>query len=389
VRLLYREGERFALILALLDWFIPLSVRTDKVQRTRAYILVSIVLINLGICFVSAIALYFTQLTPRGLAAGIAVALTSAALYVLALTVFRYRHSLVLAGNIAVSAIYIAVLVGILLTGGYGVSPFTALWIVVPVFVFPMAGSRSGIVWAMIVFLTINALLVIKLWGIDVWQLADPDTLQMMERILPVLLCFMVVTALIIYEHVNQTLNQWLQEERIRFAFKASHDSLTDLPNRDEFYSRLETALRESAQKKEKFALVYVDLDGFKPVNDELGHYAGDKVLKITARRLREILRHTDMAARIGGDEFALILYGIQKRSDIDLALNKMLHTLSIPIDIDGKQIKIHASAGVAIFPQDSRDMTALCRLADNALYAAKVDKNTFRYHAPFIVSEL
>jgi predicted signal transduction protein with EAL and GGDEF domain len=66
-----------------------------------------------------------------------------------------------------------------------------------------------------------------------------------------------------------------------------------------------------------------------------------------------------------------------------------MLHTLSIPIDIDGKQIKIHASAGVAIFPQDSRDMTALCRLADNALYAAKVDKNTFRYHAPFIVSEL
>jgi GGDEF domain-containing protein len=212
-----------------------------------------------------------------------------------------------------VLAIYIAVLVGIAITGGYGHSPFMALWIVVPVFVFPMAGARSGIVWTAIVFLTINVLMLAKKWGFAAWQLSDSTTLSLLENALPIVLCFMVVSALMIYERVNLTLYRWLEEERIRFAFKASHDSLTDLPNREEFYTRLDTALREAAQKKAQFALVYVDLDNFKPINDQFGHFAGDKVLKVTAQRLREVLRNTDLASRIGGDEFALILHGIQK----------------------------------------------------------------------------
>ncbi|TXH49589.1 MAG: GGDEF domain-containing protein [Cellvibrionales bacterium] len=378
-----RQTGAFALLLRLLDWFIPLIVRTDKVQRTRAYILVGIVLLNLGVCALMAVMLLTTSLSPLGMRAGIGVVVVSATIYLIALGVFNRRHSLVEAGNIAVFAIYIAVLVGILITGGYGHSPFMALWIVVPVFVFPMAGARSGIVWTVIVFLTINCLMLAKKWGFTAWQLSDSATLQLLENALPIVLCFMVVSALVIYERVNLTLYRWLEEERIRFAFKASHDSLTDLPNREEFYTRLDTALREAAQKKAQFALVYVDLDNFKPINDQFGHFAGDKVLKVTAQRLREVLRNTDLASRIGGDEFALILHGIQKRSDIDLAMNKMLYTLAIPIDVGGQDVVVNASAGVAIFPQDSRDMTALCRLADGAMYLAKEKRNTFCYHSP------
>lgn len=381
----HQEGV-LALLLRLFDWFIPLDIRTDKVQRTRAYILIGIILLNLCLCLFFAVALWFTSLSPLGLQVVAGVILTSTALYMVALGVFRWQHSLVLAGNIAVLAIYVAVLIGILITGGYGVSPFMSLWIVVPVFVFPMAGSRSGIVWTGIVFITINLLMLAKELGFTAWQLSDSETLRMLERALPIVLCFMVVSALVIYERVNLTLHQWLQEERIRFAFKASHDSLTDLPNREEFYTRLDTALRESSQKKAQFALVYVDLDNFKPINTQFGHYAGDKVLKVTAQRLREVLRNTDLASRIGGDEFALILHGIQKRSDIDLALNKMLYTLSIPIDIDGQDVRVQASAGVAVFPQDSRDMTALCRLADGAMHLAKEKRNTFCYHSPLRV---
>ncbi|HRG50857.1 MAG TPA: diguanylate cyclase, partial [Pseudomonadales bacterium] len=329
-----RQTGAFALLLRLLDWFIPLIVRTDKVQRTRAYILVGIVLLNLCVCALMAVMLLTTSLSALGMRAGIGVVVVSATIYLIALGVFNRRHSLVEAGNIAVFAIYIAVLVGILITGGYGHSPFMALWIVVPVFVFPMAGARSGIVWTVIVFLTINCLMLAKKWGFTAWQLSDSATLQLLENALPIVLCFMVVSALVIYERVNLTLYRWLEEERIRFAFKASHDSLTDLPNREEFYTRLDTALREAAQKKAQFALVYVDLDNFKPINDQFGHFAGDKVLKVTAQRLREVLRNTDLASRIGGDEFALILHGIQKRSDIDLAMNKMLYTLAIPIDV-------------------------------------------------------
>jgi diguanylate cyclase (GGDEF)-like protein len=370
-------------ILRLLDRFIPLTIRADKVQRTRAYILVGIVLLNMCICALMAAMLLCTSLSPLGLYAGLGVVSASAGIYCVALWVFYRWYSHVVAGNIAVLAIYIAVLVGILITGGYGHSPFMALWIVVPVFVFPMAGSRSGIVWTGVVFLTINGLMLVKELGFTSWQLSDSETLHVLERALPIVLCFMVVSALVIYERVNMTLHQWLQEERIRFAFKASHDSLTDLPNREEFFTRLDTALREASQKKAQFALVYVDLDNFKPINDQYGHYAGDKVLKVTAQRLREVLRNTDLASRIGGDEFALILHGIQKRSDIDLAMNKMLYTLAIPIDIGGQDVVVNASAGVAIFPQDSRDMTALCRLADSAMYLAKEKRNTFCYHSP------
>lgn len=378
-----RQTGVVALLLRLLDWVIPLIVRTDKVQRTRAYILVGIILLNMCICVLMAAMLLSTSLSPLGLHAGLSVVLISMVIYSVALAVFRRWYSLVVAGNIAVSAIYVAVLVGILITGGYGHSPFMALWIVVPVFVFPMAGSRSGIVWTAIVFFTINLLMLAKKWGFSAWQLSDSATLHLLENALPIVLCFMVVSALVIYERVNLTLYQWLQEERIRFAFKASHDSLTDLPNREEFYTRLDTALREASQKKAQFALVYIDLDNFKPINDQHGHYAGDKVLKVTAQRLREVLRNTDLASRIGGDEFALILHGIQKRSDIDLAMNKMLYTLAIPIDVGGQDVVVNASAGVAIFPQDSRDMTALCRLADGAMYLAKEKRNTFCYHSP------
>lgn len=386
---LYRQGQRFAYALAMLDWFVPLTIRTDKAQRTRAYIVIGIILINLAICALCGMALLFSSLSPPALNAGTVLTITASVLYLVALATFRWKHSYFLAGNLAVTAVYIAVLAGVLLTGGYGASPIMPLWIVVPVFVFPLAGPRSGMVWAITVFLTMLALLISNLYGFTAWQLADQETLRIIERVLPVVLCFMVVTALIIYERANEKLNQWLQEERQRFAFKASHDALTDLPNREEFYARLDTALLEANQKRLLMALVYIDLDGFKPINDTYGHYAGDKVLKITSQRIREVIRHTDVAARMGGDEFALILNGVQKRSDIDLALNKLLHTLAIPIDIDNREVQVRASAGIALFPQDSRDPVSLCRLADSAMYQAKTEKNTFRYHAPFRAVEL
>jgi len=379
-----RNPRRFTRIRALLDWLVPLDIRTDKVLRTRAYIIIGIILVNLVFCAVCGVALLSSDLSANAKVASAGITIGSAGIYLAALSLFRWRHSYLLAGNLAVLAVYLSVIAGVLLMGGYSKSPIMPMWIVVPVFVFPLAGPRSGMVWTIVIFLTIMALMISDALGFRAWQLADADTLHLIERVMPIGLCFMVVTALIIYERVNQNLHHWLEEERLRFAFKASHDALTDLPNREEFYARLETAVRESTQKQLKMALVYIDLDGFKPINDTHGHFAGDKVLKITAQRLREVLRHTDVAARLGGDEFALILHGIQKRSDIDLALSKMLHTLSIPIDVEGREVRVHASAGVAIFPQDTRDVLALCRLADNAMYKAKAGGNTYCYHSPF-----
>lgn len=380
----FQQSAYYLMGLALLNWFVPLSVRTDKALRTRAYIMIGIILVNLAIAVLIGVSLLATSLSVGAKTLGGVIVVELILLYTLALVTFRRRHSYLLSGNIAVLAVYVAVLSGVLLTGGYEHSPIMPLWIVVPVFVFPLAGPRSGMVWAIVVFLSMICLLLAHTLGFRAWQVADRNTLLMIARVLPIVLCFMVVIALIIYERVNEQLHRWLREERQRFAFKASHDSLTDLPNREEFYSRLDAALREAGQKKQQIALVYIDLDGFKPINDTYGHYAGDKVLKITSQRLREVIRHTDVAARLGGDEFALILHGVQKRSDIDMALNKLLYTLAIPIDIEGREVQVRASAGVAIFPQDGQDPLTLCRLADGAMYQAKTVKNTFRYHAPF-----
>lgn len=380
-----RQGQRFGLWLSLLDWFVPLAIRTDKSQRTRAYIVIGIILVNLLLTGICGLALWLaTDLHSDALVAGVAVTAECSLLYTLALLVYRQRHSSLLAGNIAASAVYIAVLAGVLMTGGYSTSPVMPLWIVVPVFVFPLSGLVSGLVWSMLIFATLVGLLLAQTWGFNAWQLTSADTLGFLDRTLPIVLCFMVVIALVIYEHINKQLNQWLQEEKQRFAFKASHDALTDLPNREEFFQRMRAAIQEATQKRFQTALVYIDLDGFKPVNDTLGHYAGDRVLKITSQRLREVIRHTDIAARMGGDEFALILQGIQKSTDIEMVLTKMLHTLSIPIDIDGREVRVYASAGVAIFPQDGNDPDALCRLADKAMYHAKREKNTFRYNTAY-----
>lgn len=384
MRRLPRHEQRFGTWLRLLDRLVPLQIRTDKVQRTRAYIIIGIILFNLLMSVLSGVVILLaTDLTGTALAVALSLVAECILLYALALYFFRRRHSALLAGNMAALAIYVAVLSGVLLTGGYPLSPIMPLWIVAPVFVFLLSGLTSGLVWSYVILGTQVVLIVLHTYGFEAWQFADEESLQLLARVLPVLLCFMVIIALIIYERVNARLNQWLDEEKQRFAFKASHDSLTDLPNREEFFNRLETALRESQQRGQQLAVAYIDLDGFKPINDQFGHYAGDKVLKITSVRLREVIRHTDIAARMGGDEFALILPGVKRRADIDLVLMKMLHTLAIPIDIDGRDVQVKASAGVALFPQDGRDPDTLCRLADAAMYQAKNEKNTYRYHSP------
>lgn len=130
-------------------------------------------------------------------------------------------------------------------------------------------------------------------------------------------------------------------------------------------------------------ALVYIDLDGFKPVNDTLGHYAGDKVLKVTSKRLREVIRHTDIAARMGGDEFALILQGVKTQRYRRGTQQDAAHRCH-PYRHRWQGSPVYASAGSFIYPQDGRHPDELCRSADAAMYDAKKAKNTFRYHAEY-----
>jgi len=156
-------------------------------------------------------------------------------------------------------------------------------------------------------------------------------------------------------------------------AHRALHDPLTNLPNRTLFFDRLHQAINSARRQGTQLAVVMLDLDGFKAVNDAYGHTAGDDVLKIVAVRLSTGMRDTDTAARIGGDEFAWILPRVASRRAVDRMIRKRLGAAAQEeIVVDGDAVDIGVSAGTALYPDDGRDADALIRHADAAMYTAK-----------------
>jgi diguanylate cyclase (GGDEF)-like protein/PAS domain S-box-containing protein len=157
-----------------------------------------------------------------------------------------------------------------------------------------------------------------------------------------------------------------------RVAHMAHHDALTDLPNRLLFRERLEKATLRACRFGERLAVLWLDLDQFKSVNDALGHPTGDALLRAVAERLRLCLRATDTAARFGGDEFAVLQAPLDKPQDAARLASRLLEALSAPYDVDGQQLVVGASIGISLAPQDATDADALLRTADIALYHAK-----------------
>jgi diguanylate cyclase (GGDEF)-like protein/hemerythrin-like metal-binding protein len=157
-----------------------------------------------------------------------------------------------------------------------------------------------------------------------------------------------------------------------RLNYLAFSDGLTGLPNRMLFLDRLRQSLGASRRSGVGFALLALDLDGFKSINDSYGHEAGDQVLRVAAEMLRSCCREVDTAARIGGDEFALILPGISDPDEAARVANRLIVAVGEPIAIDGDSCSVGASVGIALYPRHGRDIETLVRVADAAMYASK-----------------
>jgi diguanylate cyclase (GGDEF)-like protein/PAS domain S-box-containing protein len=158
-------------------------------------------------------------------------------------------------------------------------------------------------------------------------------------------------------------------EERIRYL--AFHDNLTDLANRAAFDEDLRDALAHSARRSDLVGVVFLDLDDFKPINDRLGHAAGDRALQLVADRLTSCVRDEDTVARLGGDEFLILFRHLASRSDLAAAARKLVEAVAEPICIGGEEIRLTASAGLAIHVVDEPPESLVTR-ADNAMYRAK-----------------
>lgn len=167
-----------------------------------------------------------------------------------------------------------------------------------------------------------------------------------------------------------------LYEQTARYA---THDSLTGLPNRKHFHDQLAETITSARQDKRTFTVLYLDLDGFKTINDDLGHAVGDQLIENTARRLEQCVRKNDMVARVGGDEFVVLLQDVAS-SDVSRVAEKIIEGLSRSFMLADKALSITTSIGIATYPQDGLDAIALLHNADCAMYEAKRNgKNGYR----------
>jgi|GEM_PF-994511 len=174
---------------------------------------------------------------------------------------------------------------------------------------------------------------------------------------------------------------QKLQSQKQALNHLANHDSLTSLPNRRLFFERLQHSVNMASQRGEKLAVLFIDLDRFKPINDSLGHEIGDRVLKLVANRLSDSVRGHDTVARLGGDEFIILLESIPKQANISKLAEKLTIKLASPMVIDEHEVHISISIGISMYPKHGDNAHALIKNADIAMYSAKAKgRNTFDY---------
>jgi len=174
-----------------------------------------------------------------------------------------------------------------------------------------------------------------------------------------------------------------LLKQKEKLYYQAHHDALTNLPNRILFHDRLEQAIEKSKRSRSKVALLYIDLDHFKEINDSLGHKAGDEVLKIVAKRLKNIIRDEDTLSRLGGDEFTIIIERLKKGEDASLLAQKIIEVLTKPIELNNNLLYVSSSTGISLYPEDGDSVQNLLKYADSAMYKAKNEgRNNFQFYS-------
>lgn len=179
------------------------------------------------------------------------------------------------------------------------------------------------------------------------------------------------------------------QQAEARILHVAYHDDLTNLPNRRLFKERLVTAIREIEGQDKNLAILFLDLDRFKNINDSLGHASGDRVLQMMAKRLRGCIGEENLVARMGGDEFTVLLTDVPNKDVAQQLAQTILQALERSLLLDSHELHLTASIGIALYPNDGTDVQTLMTSADTAMYKAKMQGNTYRFYASTMNSTL
>lgn len=368
-----------AFILRFFDYFLPESMCTTPKDLMRGYVLLGVIWANLLISALTAFGLVFLLNLEQN--TGVALALDGACIvgYLTVLLLLKQTENYQLCSNVMIMMLALVILTGIQITGGNLESPILQLLLMIPLWGFLLLGLKAGIVWLLVTMGLFAFTYLTDIYDVgNVQLLQSADVMRAMDVMFQFVLTAVIGAVLIVYETLNRLLEKELHEEKIKLEHWASHDDLTGVPNRFEFFRRLKAHITEANERAQTVGVVYIDLDGFKPVNDTHGHHTGDELLRAIAERLQETLRLSDTTARLGGDEFGLILPGIRVPDDIENIMPKILEAIRRPIYIEGREIIVRGSCGVSVFPLHGDDYTDLCKYADTAMYRAKVNSDSY-----------
>ncbi len=274
-------------------------------------------------------------------------------------------------------AAFLSTFAGLFLTGGFPGSSVVPCLIILPVIGYLFYGAKFGFASAAVVLVVIfmqwiaveNLGLVVP----DFTSKASPAT----NAVIVFAMSFGAIVAIVsIYQSRNNHLQRELNEERKNLSKLVSQDALTGIANSRKFHDELQKLGKECSSADERFSIIFLDLDDFKNINDSHGHYAGDCVLKVIASRIGKCVRETDLVARIGGDEFGVLLKPEIDTLFIDQVKIKLQKTLREPITVDCTQHHVGVSVGHSVYPDDATDLNELLKLADQSMYETKTRKS-------------
>ncbi len=375
----------------VVDSFLHPSLYQDPDTLNRARILIGSMLTLTTGALGALIAVLLSNFQRHSDILASLVILPASAWFIYALIQLRTRGSYQLASHSTIFTIIGMIVGGICLSGGPSDSPVTQLLAIPPLTAYFFGGRPLGSKVVLLTLILLVTLILLQALGVPYYlqTVAEPERQSLLALVVTLQNLAVISMMAFIYEYTSAVLKRERDAEREKFIELSKTDPLTGLSNRRNLDSLLqERATRYDIDSPEShFALGYLDLDGFKPINDNHGHAAGDEVLRIISDRLRNTLRETDFVGRQGGDEFILILDQISDQTTLTLMANRLLETIAQPIATSAGEVGVTGSLGFALFPLDASNLEDLKRAADNAMYEAKRQRGTWRLFQPHLTA--
>lgn len=311
------------------------------------------------------------KVTPEGLMGAQLVLGSTCVGIILSLLTLRLFGNRMLSLNILLTVYAMAFAGSCFFFGGTN-SPTYPMLIMLPCMAGLLGSVSLSAFWALLTLGFWVATLMVERSGFQFIQIIKPHDLSVSMVMAYSGLAGAIVSILVIYAEMNRKLREDLLEKNEALQHLSTHDQLTRLPNRRFYDERIGTALKRAADHNTMTALLFLDLNEFKEINDTHGHGAGDKLLIATGQRISQNLRETDLVARLGGDEFAAVLEDVSSIEEVTRIAHKLAQAIEQPLSVRHHQLNFSASIGVAIYPLDGRQQIELEEKADKAMYLAK-----------------